>query len=60
LKYYYDKGDINIVESGGVYTKSKEYDGTDSDYAVLIKVGSTAEITVNDTKYIIDGSKLTD
>lgn len=60
LKYYYDKSDPNIAEADGVYTKTKEYDGTDSDYALLIKIGSTAEVTVNDTKYIIDGSKLTD
>lgn len=60
LKYYYDKGDINITEVDGVYTKTKEYDGTESDYALLIKVGFTAEITVNNIKYVIDGSKLTD
>lgn len=59
LKYYYNKGDVNITEVGGIYTKTKEYDGTDSDYALLIKIGSTAEVTINDTKYIIDGSKLT-
>lgn len=60
LKYYYDKSDINITEVDGVYTKTKEYDGTDSDYALLVKVGSTAEVTINGIKYIIDGSKLTD
>jgi len=54
-KPYYEAGDPTIKKVGQTYQKSKHYDGTDSDLAVLLLAGKRTNVEVGNFVYRIAG-----